>query len=245
MSWSSLSFPFGSLLTAAKVTQIYSNFAAALYQEPGAPQPTGTWSFAGDVRVGSGLFAPGSSDFGSINVRSLFNLNGGIGVPGVSSFGALNVASDFQIRGVHTKQLLQRVHVFDTTSRSSSTATFSSYVVASITPLSSLSQIHIRAGLHVNLQTDAGIVIMGSHLMRNPLGAATSMAFLTSSSANVQNFNHITGHTDTDTRLDVVFERVDSSINVDPKTYAVDWARVNGTNLAAVWGGYVTLEEWL
>jgi hypothetical protein len=87
MGWSSLSFPFGSLLTAVKMTQVYSNFASALAQESGAPPPSGVWSFQGQVSVASDFFAPGSSSFGHVSVSS------GVSAPGVSSFDAINVGS--------------------------------------------------------------------------------------------------------------------------------------------------------
>jgi hypothetical protein len=61
MGWSSLSFPFGSLLTAAKMTQVYSNFASLVAQESGAPHP-GVWD------VSSGISAPQVSSFGTLNV---------------------------------------------------------------------------------------------------------------------------------------------------------------------------------
>ena len=86
-----MSFPFGSLLTAAKMTQVASNFAALAYQESGAPVINSL--HAAPLFVGSGIVAPDQNSFGSINVASSINLGAGMSAPGVGSFGTVQVGS--------------------------------------------------------------------------------------------------------------------------------------------------------
>lgn len=255
MGWSPMSFPGSSGLTSVEMTAIASNFYSAFAQESGGPTPSGTWSWG----AASVLNAPGSHHFGQITVDSgivgllsatesfnSINVTSGIVAPQVSSFGMLNAASGFTLRGFATKQLLQRVHVFDTTSRGSASATFSTYTVASLTPVSSLSTLLVRAGVDYACAADASINVLNLHLMRNPLAVA-SFAYLTASNADasVVRPGNVNGTTTQPLMSTYVFERVDSSVNLDPKQYGVDWARVNGSVAGAVFTGYVTVEEWL
>lgn len=198
MGWSSLSFPFGSLLTAAKMTQVYSNFASAMMQESGSPPPSGVWSFQGQVRVGSDFYVPGSSEYGYISVVS------GVSAPGVSSFGSLAVSSGVSAPGVSSfdqlnvnpasgqsslklasnsaMQLMQSVFVQRTAADVNSTQTFSTFLVASLTPFFGDSLIRVRGSFNSEITALGSAPSDGrANLCRAPNGTPV---VLTDSSAN-------------------------------------------------------------
>jgi hypothetical protein len=168
MSWSSLSFPFGSLLTAAKMTQVASNFASAMYQESGAPLPAGVWSFGGGV-----------------DVASVFH------VPGSAHIGALNVDSGLSIGGLAAKELIQSVEGLPSGTLVSSTNVFSTYAVASITPkfADSLILVDAEIDIFIPTQTAVGFGYAGANLCRSPNG--TPVVLRPTSSAALANVPYI------------------------------------------------------
>jgi len=230
--------PAGGLKHVSWDIAVFSNFYSLMAQESGAPRPTGVWCMD-TLNVGSSLTVQGVAVAGV--------------VAGANSGGSFNVTSDFKVRGNTTKQLLQRVHLLSTTSRSSATTVYSTYAVASLTPVSSVSQIFVRAGLYYFLPADTTAATMiGMHLMRNPMTAATSFNYLTNCSAatasggmgNVGGWSLAAGFT---VNGHVGFEAVDSTGNLDPRQYGIDWNRggTAPTVPAAIFGGYITIEEWL
>ncbi len=274
MGWSSMSFPFGSLLAAAKMTQVFSNFASLAYQESGAPQLGGLGNISvgsglsipgvaslGHTQAGSGFAGPGVSSFDSVSVASGYSAPGvssfdqiqaasGYASAGVASFGTANAASGFNLRGVPTKHLLQRIPFFSTTSRGTTSAVFSTYAVASITPLSSLSTILVRAGIYYTIIGGGAASTLDSHLMRNPTGAASSFAYLTNSAVS-QNANvgaAMGAAWGNNIGLPIAglmaFEAADSAGNLDARQYGIDWHGLGGS-VIGIQGGYVTVEEWL
>lgn len=158
MGWYSLFHPNNGLLTAAKLTGIYSNFASAMYQEPGAPQPRGVWNME-TLNVGSGITATG-----------------------VGSFDTLNTASGLSVGGRPQQLLQQRVAAAKYTVQIIGTAAFSTYMVACISPVFSDSTLLVRAEISgvANPQI-TGISIAQYNLCRQPNSA--SPVVLTNSSA--------------------------------------------------------------
>jgi hypothetical protein len=149
MGWFSLFHPSNSLLTAAKLTGIYSNFAAVMYQEPGSPQPRGVWSMEG------------------LNVAS------GVAARAVSSFDALNIMSGLSLAGRPQQLLQQRVSAAKYAVQTVTSAGFSTYMVACVSPVYSDSTLLVRAELSgvANPQV-TGISIAQYNLCRQPNSAA-------------------------------------------------------------------------
>jgi hypothetical protein len=145
MGWSSLSFPFGSLLTAAKMTQVYSNFASLMAQESGSPDPSGVWSFAAATVIDA---------------------------PGSHHFGWLNVDSGLAVGGQPAKALIQSIFIQRTAADLNSTQTFSTFIVASLTPQFGDSLIKIRGILNAGAvgAVNAADIVGRANLCRAPNG---------------------------------------------------------------------------
>ncbi len=182
---------------------------------------TGSFRVLGNLDVSSALMVPGSADFGTVNADSAFFLN-----------------------NAPTVQLLQRVHVFTTNSRGSASTVFSTYLIASITAINSRSTILVRAGIYLRADGNATPSVSDANLVRNPT-VATSLALLTDSSNGGTGYGGVVYDTAVSVQQEVQFERVDSSGNLDPKQYGINWHRSSGTPTVGAIGGHVTLEEWL
>lgn len=193
-----------------------------------------------------GLIKPqsGATVTGSMQVLGRLDVSSELVVPGSVSVGAIDATSGFSYGGAFTQQLLQRVHVFDTTSRASASAVFSVYTVASITPVHSRSTLLIRAGYTgLSLTPNADIGIIHAHLARNPTVAA-SIAYLTDSSNVSGSALNFFGGGAVAAYATVFIERVDSASNLFPKQYGINWNH-GGTGTTAITNGFITIEEWL
>ena len=234
MGWFASSLnPAGGLKHVSWDIAVFSNFYSLMAQESGAPRPTGVWCMD-TLNVGSTLTA------------QAFN---------APTFSANSLAAGaFKEGGVSIKQLLQRIYFKDTTSRGSLSQVFSTYTIASITPLSSLSTLLVRAGIYYGLASPSGLEVQfASHLMRNPT-VVGSFAYLTNSAAPLTSANVgqpmggvVAGGTGVAVLGEIsglmAFEAVDSVTTLDPRQYGVDWSTFSGT--ACIAGGYLTVEEWL
>lgn len=160
-------------------------------------------------------------------------------------------AGVFNVGGQAARQKLQEVNFY--TENQNTTFILNTYYgqfyVGSITPVSSLSTLKIRAGVYYNLMEGAaGIAYMGSHLKRNPANVSSGI-YLTSCAvpSNIANVGVVAGNTVGQGNRQglMAFERVDSAGNLDPKQYGIAWALgVTSTGLT-ITAGYVTIEEWL
>ncbi len=124
MAWTDLTFGAGSVLTAAKMTQLDENFDALAAQNAGAPlvtfpnsvlsadaglQSTGVGSIA-TVHAGSGFVGPEVSSLATMHAGSGFvgpqvssfatvHVGSGVVAPEVSSFGVVEVNSNISVFG--------------------------------------------------------------------------------------------------------------------------------------------------
>lgn len=256
MGWSSLSFPFGSLLTAAKMTQVASNFASLAYQESGAPQLGGQGNIGvgsglsvpavgsfGMLQVGSGMVAPQVSSFGLLNVSSSVYLNA-IAAPGTSSLGALDVHSQYTLGGNIAKALIQSVFKEVTSQyQTSAIGVYSTYMVCSITPKFLDSLIKVRAvangiavyisgnsRLSTNLTRGAGGV--PGVVLTNCSGTFGQAPILGDGTMNIQIWG----------QMPMYYEE-SSPGSGTPVQYAIRWAEVFSGKSYVNWG-QMNVEEW-
>jgi hypothetical protein len=254
MAWSDLTFTGCTVLTAAQMTQLQANFAALAHGDAGAPafSPSSfMWTrqaSGASLDVSSrGTFRQAViSDVASVNTLNVAGTLAltNLAVTGPGSFGSVNVGSEYQFRGAHVPQLLQRVHRYDATSRASVSATYSTYMVASLTPVCSGSALLVRAGIYIRMVDASTPGQLGSHLARNPM-VVNSLAYLTNCSNVIGAPGNFVGDNLFQQTGLMPFERMDSASNVDPRQYGVNWARAAGIGTVSITGAFVTIEEWM
>lgn len=186
MGWSSMSFPLSSYLPSSTMNAVFSNFASLAAQESGAPvinslNALGFNTF-GHVEVTSGVSAPQTSSFGTLNALQL-NVASGLSAPQASSMGVLDVHSQYTLNGNIAKALIQSVFASTYATQANTTATFSTYIVASLTPKFSDSLIVVEADL-IGESTGGGggSEQMRANLCRAPNG--TPVVLTTSAAAS-------------------------------------------------------------
>lgn len=186
MAWTSLTFPGSSGLTSTLMNEVASNFAALAFQESGAPVINSLnalgFNTLGHVEVASGVSAPQTSSFGTLNALQL-NVASGISAPQASSLGVLDVHSQYTLNGNIAKALIQSIFASTYTTQANTTATFSTYLVASLTPKFSDSLIVVEADL-IGESTGGGggSEQMRANLCRAPNG--TPVVLTTSTAAS-------------------------------------------------------------